>query len=211
MRKILVSMTAALLLGVSTANAAVYKFTFDSSDARLTAAGQITVDTAGEVTGVSGAITGLVDQTITGVAANPSFPGPSLQPRRLVHLQQPLSCVGRAPRYRRPAVRDGSESGRVLEPMGKFARQLFALGVRRQLQLPGRGEWKSERDRRAGTVDLGDAGGRLRGSRSRRPPPPAGAASGARPWLAPRPATPQGRAHWRVLCLCAARDARAQE
>ena len=77
MRKILVSITAALLLGVSTANATVYKFTFDSSDARLTAAGQITVDTAGEVTGVSGAITGLVDQTITGVAANPSFPGPA--------------------------------------------------------------------------------------------------------------------------------------
>jgi hypothetical protein len=77
MRKLLVTITAAILFGVSAANATVYKFTFDSSDARLTAAGQITVDTAGEVTGVSGAITGLVDQTITGVAANPSFPGPA--------------------------------------------------------------------------------------------------------------------------------------
>ncbi len=75
MRKILVSLTAAILFGVSAANAAVYKFTFDSSDAQLTAAGQITVDPTGEVTGVSGAISGLVDQTISGVAADPSFPG----------------------------------------------------------------------------------------------------------------------------------------
>lgn len=75
MRKLLIAITAAILFGVSAANATVYKFTFDSSDARLTASGQITVSTAGEVTGVSGGISGLVDQTITGVASNPSFPG----------------------------------------------------------------------------------------------------------------------------------------
>jgi hypothetical protein len=77
MRKILVTIIAAILLGVSTANATVYKFTFDSSDGQLTAAGEMTVNTAGEVTGVSGGISGLVDQTIAGVAANPSFPGPA--------------------------------------------------------------------------------------------------------------------------------------
>ena len=80
MRKSLVTMIAAMLFGVSTANATVYKFTFDSADSQLTAAGQIVVNTAGEVTGVSGAVSGLVDQTISGVAGNPSFPGPAYSP-----------------------------------------------------------------------------------------------------------------------------------
>jgi hypothetical protein len=74
MRKFMVTMIAALLFGASTANAAVYKFTFESFDSELTAAGQFSVDTAGQVTAVSGAISGLADQTISAVAGNPSFP-----------------------------------------------------------------------------------------------------------------------------------------
>ena len=77
MRKCMVTMIAALLFGASTANAAVYKFTFESFDSELTAAGQFTVDMAGQVTGVSGTISGLADQTISAVAGNPSFPGPA--------------------------------------------------------------------------------------------------------------------------------------
>ncbi|HLX98090.1 MAG TPA: PEP-CTERM sorting domain-containing protein [Roseiarcus sp.] len=75
MRKSLIAMIATMLFGVSAANASVYKFTFESSDAELTASGQITANTAGEVTGVSGVISGLADQTISAVAGNPSFPG----------------------------------------------------------------------------------------------------------------------------------------
>jgi hypothetical protein len=77
MRKCMVTVIAALLFGVSSANAAVYKFTFESFDSELTASGQFTVDAAGEVTAVKGAISGLADQTINGVAGNPSFPGPA--------------------------------------------------------------------------------------------------------------------------------------
>ena len=80
MRKSLITMIAAMLFGVSTASATVYRFSFDSSDAELTATGQITVDTAGEVTGVAGVISGLTNQTISGVAANPGFPNPSYSP-----------------------------------------------------------------------------------------------------------------------------------
>jgi len=77
MRKCMVTVIAALLLGASTANAAVYKFTFESFDSELTATGQFTVDAAGDVTAATGAISGLADQTISAVAANPSFPGPA--------------------------------------------------------------------------------------------------------------------------------------
>jgi len=77
MRKCMVTMIAALLFGASTAHAAVYKFTFESFDSELTAAGQFTVDPAGDVTAVKGAISGLADQSISAVADNPSFPGPA--------------------------------------------------------------------------------------------------------------------------------------
>ena len=80
MRKSLVAMIAASLFGVSTANAAVYKFTFESFDAELTATGEITVNTAGQVTGASGAISGLTNQTITAVTPNPNFSGPAYSP-----------------------------------------------------------------------------------------------------------------------------------
>lgn len=77
MRKCMVNVIAALLFGVSTANAAVYKFTFESFDSELTATGQFTVDVAGDVTAVKGVISGLADQTISAVAGNPGFPGPA--------------------------------------------------------------------------------------------------------------------------------------
>jgi PEP-CTERM motif len=84
MRKTLVTTIAALstamLFAVTAANAAVYKFTFQSNDAELTATGEFTVNPAQQVTAVSGVISGLTDQTITGVAGNPSFPSPSYSP-----------------------------------------------------------------------------------------------------------------------------------
>jgi peptidoglycan hydrolase CwlO-like protein len=64
MRKVLVTAIAtlatAMLFTMTTANAAIYKFTFQSSDAELTATGQFTVNAAEEVTSVSGAISGLI-------------------------------------------------------------------------------------------------------------------------------------------------------
>jgi hypothetical protein len=49
-------MIAAMLFTISTANAAVYKFTFESFDSELTAAGQFTVNAGGQVTGISGSV-----------------------------------------------------------------------------------------------------------------------------------------------------------
>ena len=84
MRKTLVTkiatLSTAMLLTVTAANAAVYKFTFQSNDAELTATGEITVNAAEQVTAVSGVISGLTDQTISGVAGNPSFPSASYSP-----------------------------------------------------------------------------------------------------------------------------------
>jgi hypothetical protein len=80
MRKNLIAMIAAMTFTISTANAAVYKFTFESFDNELAAAGQFTVNTGGEVTAVSGAISGLVDQTISAVAPNPNFSGAAYSP-----------------------------------------------------------------------------------------------------------------------------------
>ena len=84
MRKTLVTtamaMSTAMLLSVTAANAAVYRFTFQSSDAELTATGEFTVNAAEQVTAVSGVISGLTNQTISGVVANPGFPNPSYSP-----------------------------------------------------------------------------------------------------------------------------------
>src|ERR1700744_5225938 len=84
MRKIFVTTIAALstaiLFAITPANAAVYKFNFQANDAELTATGEFTVNAANEVTDVSGAVSGLANQTINGVAANPSFPGSSYSP-----------------------------------------------------------------------------------------------------------------------------------
>jgi hypothetical protein len=84
MRKTLVTIMATLatatLLTVTTSNATIYKFTFQSSDAELTATGEFTANAADEVTSVSGTISGLTNQTISGVTANPSFPTASYSP-----------------------------------------------------------------------------------------------------------------------------------
>jgi hypothetical protein len=44
------------------------------------ATGTMTVSAAGEVTAISGQISGLVDQTIGSVTPNPNFPGPAYSP-----------------------------------------------------------------------------------------------------------------------------------
>jgi hypothetical protein len=84
MHKILTTMIAslatAMLFPASTANAAVYKFTFESFDSQLTAAGEITVNPADEVTAISGFISGVTDQTISSVTSNPNFSGAAYSP-----------------------------------------------------------------------------------------------------------------------------------
>jgi hypothetical protein len=76
----IVAVTTAVLFTMTAANASIYKFTFESSDAELTAAGEFTVNGAEQVTGVSGLISGLTNQTISAVTANPSFSSPSYSP-----------------------------------------------------------------------------------------------------------------------------------
>jgi hypothetical protein len=71
---------AATVFAPALANAAVYKFTFESFDAELSATGQMAVNTAGEITDVSGVISGLANETISAVAANPNFPGAAYSP-----------------------------------------------------------------------------------------------------------------------------------
>src|ERR1700734_1586383 len=84
MSKTLVTMMAtvatATLLTITASKAATYDFTFQSSDAELTATGEFAVNAADEVTSVSGAISGLTNQVISGVTANPSFPSASYSP-----------------------------------------------------------------------------------------------------------------------------------
>jgi hypothetical protein len=85
MHKNLITTIAALataaLFTVTTANAATYKFIFQSSDAELTATGEFMVDAAEQVTGISGVVWGgLTNQTITAVTANPTFPSASYSP-----------------------------------------------------------------------------------------------------------------------------------
>jgi PEP-CTERM motif len=98
MRKTLFTMIAALatatLLTVTTSNAATYKFTFQSSDAALTATGEFTVNAADQVTGVSGAVAGLTNQSISGVFANPSFPNSSTSPDGLFIYDNLYSPAG---------------------------------------------------------------------------------------------------------------------
>jgi hypothetical protein len=80
MRRTIVTMIAAMLFTVSTANAAVYQFTFESFDSELTAAGQFIVNAAGQATGVSGAISGLANQTIGAIVPNANFANPAYSP-----------------------------------------------------------------------------------------------------------------------------------
>ena len=69
------SMTAAIVVTWSTANATVYNFKFTSPSETIV--GQLTVDMSDdEVTNITGTLSGLVDDTINGFIANPSFPNP---------------------------------------------------------------------------------------------------------------------------------------
>jgi hypothetical protein len=100
MRKTMFTMISTLvtatLLMANASSAATYKFDFQSSDAALTATGEFTVDAADEVTGVSGAISGLTNQSIIGVFANPSFPNSSYSPDGLFIYDNLYSATGMA-------------------------------------------------------------------------------------------------------------------
>jgi hypothetical protein len=74
------SMATVMLLTVSSANATVYKFTFESFDSDLKATGEMTVNADDEVTAISGQISGLTDQTIGPVTPNPNFSAPAYSP-----------------------------------------------------------------------------------------------------------------------------------
>jgi hypothetical protein len=69
-----VSVAMAAMGSASAAKAAVYNYTFQSSDNLLTVTGTMTVDANNQITGMTGTISGLVNQTITGVVADPTFP-----------------------------------------------------------------------------------------------------------------------------------------
>jgi hypothetical protein len=74
------ALTTAMMLNASAASATVYKFTFQSSDAQLTATGEITVNAGEQITSVSGEISGLTHQTISAVTPNPNFSSPAYSP-----------------------------------------------------------------------------------------------------------------------------------
>ena len=84
MRKTFVALFAALataaILPATAADAKVYAFTFTSFDGQLSAAGQMTVDASDDVAAISGTISGLVDQTISGVVATANFPNAAISP-----------------------------------------------------------------------------------------------------------------------------------
>jgi len=77
---IIASLATSMLLTASTANATIYKFTFESFDTDLKAAGEFTVNAPGEVTAVTGSIAGFVDETISSVTPNSNFPGAAYSP-----------------------------------------------------------------------------------------------------------------------------------
>jgi hypothetical protein len=74
------SLAVAMIFSASTANATVYRFSFESFDSELTSAGKITVNAADEVTAISGFISGLADRTISSVTPNPNFSGAAYSP-----------------------------------------------------------------------------------------------------------------------------------
>ena len=80
LKTIAASLVTAMLLMAPAANAAIYEFTFESFDDAITASGEITVNDAGEVTAISGKITGLTDETIASITSNPNFSAPAYSP-----------------------------------------------------------------------------------------------------------------------------------
>jgi hypothetical protein len=71
---------AAAVFAPALANATVYRFSFESFDTELMATGEMAVNTAGDVTGVSGMISGLANETISAVTPNPNFSGAAYSP-----------------------------------------------------------------------------------------------------------------------------------
>jgi hypothetical protein len=80
MTTITASIATAMLLISSPARATVYGFTFESFDGALTASGEMSVNADDEVTAISGAISGLIDQTIASVIPIRTFPVPPIAP-----------------------------------------------------------------------------------------------------------------------------------
>ena len=169
MRKNLFTMIAglatAMLLNASGANAAVYKFTFNSFDDELTATGEITVNPAEQVTAVSGVISGLVDQTITAVTPNPNFSSPAYSPDGSFIYNNVYYPTGMAFDTNGLLFVTAQNSGGYWNLWGTSPGN-YSLWE----SVPDRGDRNSERGGRAGTVDLGDAGGGLRGARPGRWP-----------------------------------------
>jgi len=90
----LAGLAAAAMLTVSVAEASVYKFDYESVGDTLNATGEITVSASGKVTGISGTISGLVDETIGGVVANPNYPSYSYSPDGLFLYDNAFSSSG---------------------------------------------------------------------------------------------------------------------
>ena len=186
MRKTFVTMIATLatatLLTMTASNAATYKFNFQSSDAELTATGEFTVNSANEVTGVTGAVAGLTNQTISGVTANPSFPNSSYSPDGLFIYDNLYSPTGMAFDYSGLLFTTADNPGGYwnLWASSPGTYSLYEFGWR---LLPDRGKRNVQRSRRAGAVDLGDAGSGLSRAHLCRPAPTANAPPGAKPRL----------------------------
>ena len=165
MRKTLFTMIAvmatATLLTVTASSAATYKFTFQSSDAQLAASGEFTVNAADQVTGVSGIVAGLTDQTISGVFANPSFPNSSYSPDGLFIYDNLYSPTGMAFDY------SGLLFTTAENPGGYWNLWASSPGTYSLYELAGgsypiAGKRNAERGGRAGAVNLGDARSGLR-------------------------------------------------
>lgn len=73
-------MTMATVFSAAGARAEVYVFDFQSFDGQLTLTGTMTVDANDQVTAMTGAFSGSVVQTISGMAVNPFFPNQATSP-----------------------------------------------------------------------------------------------------------------------------------
>jgi hypothetical protein len=70
----------ATTLTAEVTRANTYQFDYESFDAALAVKGHFAVNAADETISVSGEVSGLVDQTISGIIANPNFPGAAYSP-----------------------------------------------------------------------------------------------------------------------------------
>ena len=88
------ALTTAMLFNMTSANASIYKFTFQSSDAELTATGEFTVD-ANDLTGTSGtqAQTGTAYQDAYTWNENPGA-GPGSPSPLKAQIRPSCSAVG---------------------------------------------------------------------------------------------------------------------